>query len=221
MAKVLIVAEGQTEETFIRELIAPYLASRQVFPIPILLTTSRTRAGNKFGGGVTSYDRLRNDVVNLLNDSSAVCVTTMLDFYGLPNDFPGIPPSPRATARERAEHLQRAFAHDINDHRFRAFLTLHEFEALLFTSPSEIAGAFPEENVARQLHAIRDGFASPEDINNGRDSHPSQRILNLLPTYRKRTSGINIARRIGLPTIRAHCPHFNNWLTHLEYLTDS
>ncbi len=91
MSKVLILVEGQTEEAFVTQLLAPHLASRNVYPVPKLVITKRVKGGPDFKGGVFSYIKVKNDIKLLLKDTSASVVTTLLDFYGLPSDFPGRP----------------------------------------------------------------------------------------------------------------------------------
>jgi len=55
MTRVHVFVEGQTEETFVRELLYDPLVHRGVFLNPILL---RTSAGGR--GGVVSYGKIRN-----------------------------------------------------------------------------------------------------------------------------------------------------------------
>jgi hypothetical protein len=62
------------------------------------------------------------------------------------------------------------------------------------------------------------GVGSPEEINDGPETHPSKRLAGLFPTYRKPLDGPQIAGRIGLPAIRAACKHFDAWLAKLEAL---
>ncbi|MBQ7585779.1 MAG: DUF4276 family protein [Desulfovibrionaceae bacterium] len=45
-------------------------------------------------------------------------------------------------------------------------------------------------------------------------------LLKKIPEYDKATAGVSIVGRIGLPTLRAKCPHFNEWLHQLEELGD-
>ena len=54
MKRVLILVEGQTEETFVRDLLEPHLSRRGVFPVPILAKTKRTTSGQTFKGGIPS-----------------------------------------------------------------------------------------------------------------------------------------------------------------------
>ena len=107
MSKVLILVEGQTEETFVRECIGPYFYGKGVYFVAKVLTTSTTRSGPDCKGGVTSYGKIKRDLPRLLRDSSAACVTTMIDFYGLPKDFPGKKDSPGGSCYNRVRQSQR------------------------------------------------------------------------------------------------------------------
>lgn len=217
MKKVLVYVEGQTEETFVRDVLAPSLQQRDVLLVPVLARTKRTKAGHTFKGGIVSYSQVRRDILHLLNDSSAVLITTMIDYYGLPDDFPGKRVLSGGSPHQRVQFLEASFRQDIGDRRFLPFLTLHEFEALLFAQPAQIIQVFPQ---IRQATSLIEEIANtpPEEIDEGQDTHPAARIHRYLPGYRKRLHGPLIARRIGLETIRARCPHFDEWVRKLEKL---
>ena len=73
-------------------------------------------------------------------------------------------------------------------------------------------------DVHQQLKAIRDAFATPEDINNSRLTAPSKRILQTFKSgeYSKTEHGPIIASEIGLVLIRQECSQFNGWVGQLE-----
>lgn len=217
MKRILILCEGQTEETFVTRVLAPHLSQFDKLIIPTGLVTKKIKSGQEFQGGITSYSRVRRDVYNLLHDSNAICITTMLDYYRLPPDFPGKATLSATTPYDRVAHLEAAFAQDINHPRFRPYLMLHEFEALLFVQPSVIPGALGRDPADVSFKNIGQ-FNSPEEINEGQDTHPAARITQVLPEYRKALHGPLIAERIGLPNLRARCPHFAAWLNYLEAL---
>lgn len=218
MKRVLISVEGQTEETFVQEILANHLRNYNVTPIPVVVATKVIKQGNKFKGGLNSYIQVRNDICKLLQDTSVTAVTTMYDLYHLPTDFPGYATRPPGNGAVKAVHLEAEFQQQIAHPRFRAYLQVHEFEALLFTSPEVIARMFPGTNRLPELMQIRQTFNSPEDINEGATTAPSKRILNLFPNYDKPLDGALIAIEIGVDRMRAECLHFNNWLTWLEGL---
>ncbi len=181
-------------------------------------TTKRVNSGGKFKGGVPSYGKVRGEVVRLLGDSSAVMVTTMLDYYGLPPTFPGRAAPIGATCEERVSFVEERWTAEIGDRRFRAHLSLHEFEALLFSDPAAIAAGFANPELAQELTSIRASFRTPEEINDRPESAPSARLRALYPRYSKPFFGTLIAGRIGLETMIAQCPHFARWVDFLKSL---
>ncbi len=56
------------------------------------------------------------------------------------------------------------------------------------------------------------------DINDNKETHPSKRIQDLMPSYQKRVDGPFLAGSIGLTKIRAERPRFGGWITRLERL---
>jgi hypothetical protein len=215
MKKVLVLCEGQTEQTFVSRILDSHLQQSGKHAVPVVLKTKVTRAGQQHKGGVSTYARIRRDVLRLLGDSSAACVTTMLDYYGLPKDFPGKANLSDHTPYERVAHLERAFAADISNPRFLPYLVLHEFEAMLFANPNALQSVL---NSNQKLLMPR-GFTSPEEINEGEQTHPSARIRQQFgDDYRKALHGPLAIARIGLARIRAQCPHLDAWIKALEEL---
>lgn len=215
--RALILVEGQAEERFVKDVLAPAFYPLELFfEKPTLLVTKIVKDGPNFKGGVTSYANFRRDVRPLLKNADAL-VTTLLDYYGLPADFPGMGDRPAGTPLDRVRHVERAIAEDLGAPlNFIPFLALHEFEAWLFSSPDELPRALTALEKQPDFQEIRDAFATPEDINDSPGSAPSKRIAALFPAYRKTLHGPTTAMRIGLDRIRAECPHFENWLQTLE-----
>ncbi|MFP2925408.1 DUF4276 family protein [Pyxidicoccus sp. 3LG] len=216
MKRILILVEGQTEETFVRDVLVPYFLTRELALSPKLVVTRRVAAGGHDKGGFTRYKHVKDDLVRLLADTGAERVTTMLDYYGLPEDFPGLANRPAGDCYKRVEHVERAFAEDIGHRRFLPYLALHEFEALLFTDLNRCSVFTPKAVSALQL--ARNAVSSPEEINDHRETAPSKRILAVMPEYRKRLHGPQAVQEIGLPQLRAACRHFDQWLSRLEAL---
>ncbi len=218
MNRVLVSAEGQTEETFVREVLRRHLWGFNVELQPVVITTHRVKQGRKFKGGVLSYAQTRSEIERLLGDSSAVAVTTLYDLYHLPTDFPGQRTRPSGNGRNKALHLEDAFQKDIGSPRFRPHLQVHEFEAFLFVDPERTATLFTKKSLAKEIQRIRHEFPTPEDINDNPQTAPSKRIVELYPKYEKPLYGTLAVLEIGLDAIRSECPHFNSWLTWLESL---
>jgi hypothetical protein len=99
------------------------------------------KKGPDFKGGITEYRKVENDLQRLLGDTAALFVTTFIDYYGSPPDFPGMSTRPNGTSLERARHVEMEWEQKIAHQRFHAYLMIHEFEALLFARPDELAKA--------------------------------------------------------------------------------
>lgn len=130
--RVLVLVEGQTEEQFVKTVLYDHLLARNIIIIPKILVTKQVKSGMTFKGGITSYAKIKRDLGHLLNDTGAVVVTSFLDYYGLPVDFPGIKTRPSGAPHIRVQHLEKAWEADVGSRRFKSFLMLHEFEALLY-----------------------------------------------------------------------------------------
>jgi hypothetical protein len=226
MRRVLIAVEGQTEERFVKDVLSPHLHGFGLKPIPTLLRTKNVREGGHFKGGLVHFRQVEERVKALLRDSSAVLVTTIFDYYGpwrghFLSDYRGGKTLAGRTPHERVEELEREMEAYFSESRFKAFLMLHEFEALLFSRPAEIALALNQPAAAKELTRIRDSFRTPEDIDDHPETAPSRRILNEVKGYQKPAHGALIAGRIGLDILRKECPHFEKWLMFLERLGET
>ena len=214
--KIIVLVEGQTEERFAKTILQPHLLTKNVDLAVTILNTKTVKDGANFKGGVTSYAQVKNDLTRLFYDSSAKLITTMLDYYALPTDFPGFS-AQTGSCYEKTAHLEQEFAQNINKANFLPYLQLHEFEALLFSSIDDIVDTMPNGDRKRvDLEAIKREFSNPEEINNRPETCPSRRLLGLFPDYNKTVYGTLISSNIGLDVMRRECPHFNEWLVKLE-----
>lgn len=219
MKKVLILVEGATEEAFVNYALSPHLVQYNVFPEPIILRTKPSGGSEPpFKGGYTSWAKIKKFLLNLLGDSSTNLVTTMLDYYARPDDVPGNDTLPTGSCWARVKHLEDSCQQDLSHRRFLSYFSLHEFEALLFSAPGQIAQRFPLPDLGQELTAVKAQCNSPEEINDSPATSPAKRIEKIYPQYRKSLDGPIIAQKIGLELIRKECPHFNDWLTKLETL---
>ncbi|MEI6046571.1 MAG: hypothetical protein WCS37_19645 [Chloroflexota bacterium] len=53
-----LLVEGQTEETFVRDVLAPYLSEKGVYPSAMRATTKPVKDGPNFKGGIVSYGKV-------------------------------------------------------------------------------------------------------------------------------------------------------------------
>lgn len=151
----------------------------------------------------------------------------MVDLYGLGAGFPGHPPPDHLSNIDKVRHVEQAMKQDIckelpddlrPDLRFIPYLQLHEYEAILFSDPTAFAAGINHPNLRPQFQRIRDGFDSPEDINNDSETAPSKRVIAACPSYRKVIEGTQAAAAVGIPAMREQCPHFREWVESLEAL---
>lgn len=218
MKRVRILCEGQTEESFVNELLYLSFLEKGIILIPTICETKRERSGKKHRGGVSSYGKIRKDIINLCRSDRDSVVTMLFDYYALPQDTPGMDKLPVGQSLHKILHLEQQIKEDIDAANFIPNIVMHEFEGLLFSDPEAFSYCGLSTNEMCTLRYIRNTFTTPEDINDGAETAPSKRILGIHPSYSKTRDGINIARDIGLHTIANECKHFNNWLARLSVL---
>ncbi len=216
------IVEGQTEEAFVKQILSPYLAGREVWARARCVLTSRRR-NIKHRGGIKNYEKARNDINAWIREdrNSDVRFTTMFDVYGLPTNFPGYKDAQQTSnPYGRVEVLENALAADISDRRFIPHFQLHEFEALLLSDPQKLDSQFDNSTGIQRLVDMVARFDSPELINDGENTAPSKRIIGAIPEYErmKVSAAPIVAEKIGLPTLRLKCTHFAAWLCRLETL---
>lgn len=220
MTRVQVIVEGQSEESFVKEILAPTLWPSEIYLFPVLLGVP----GHK--GGRPNYARVKKDVVlQLKQDREAYC-STMFDFYGLGSGFPGTPLPPNLGNVEKVIRIEQAVKQALinelpdlrPDARFLPYLQLHEYEGLLFSDPPAFAAGIKQQHLRVQFETIRNAFATPEDINDNPNTAPSKRVLGAYPAYRKVLDGTLAAKAVGIDRMRQECPHFRAWLEQLEAL---
>ena len=226
--RLLVHVEGETEETFINEVLGPHLLSKGYSKVSARLIGNARQRSQR--GGIKAWQTVRKEIMSHLRADRQSVATTMIDYYGLPQRGSGAWPS-RATAGalpfpRNAEAVEAALSVDITAHMGRGFnpsrfvphVVLHEFEALLFSDCTGFARGMERPDLGPRLQAIRDGFSCPEEIDDSPVTAPSKRVAALMPEYQKPLMGTLAALEIGLATIRAECPHFRNWMERLERL---
>lgn len=221
MSRVVVVCEGETEEEFIRDVVAPAFFSMGFYLEPQMVETSPG-----FRGGSLNYDRVRPHLRNTLRQRSAPIVTTLFDLYKLDKRFPGYEQSLAITdLAQRLDLLRRELHADIvavagcQPDRFIPYIQPYEFEALLFSDIPTLTQFEPGWlNASDALFAARAAADSPEHINSRPDNKPAAHLERELkkPGYRKRRHGPVIAQKIGLAKIEQECSFFAAWLKQIR-----
>ncbi|HEY3915908.1 MAG TPA: DUF4276 family protein [Verrucomicrobiae bacterium] len=228
MRRLLIHVEGETEETFVNEVLKPHLCGFGYENVGARLIGNARQRDKR--GGIRSWSSTRSDILQHLKEDAHCLATTMVDYYGLPHNGPKAWPGRAAAGalpfNQKAATVEKALLADISaglgdssaQNRFIPFVTMHEFEGLLFSDREGFAGAIGKPEIANDFQEVRELFDSPEEINDSPITAPSKRIQSLIPNYEKPLFGALAILAIGLERIRAECPHFNSWLSHLERL---
>ncbi len=218
-----VTSEGQTEEAFVKRILAPHLGGFNVSADARSVLTSKDRKAHKeYRGGLISYEKAKADITTWMKeDGHAECrFTTMFDLYALPMDFPGYKIAKRENDRYRkVQVLENALQKDIDDRRFIPYIQLHEFEALILADVRKLDWEYldHDEPIRRLVDMV--GNQNPELIDDTSEGAPSKRILHELPEYDKANSGVLVAEKIGLQTMKTKCAHFRAWVELLEGLT--
>lgn len=223
MIRLHVTAEGQTELSFVKNVLAPHLADFDVFADARCVLTGRDKRRSKeYRGGLLSYNKAKKDIQSWIkeDDHSDCRFSTMFDLYALPEDFPGYENAKKVSDRYgRVRALEEAMCQDIGDVRFIPYIQLHEFETLILSDPQKLDWEYLEhgESIGNLISMV--GKQNPELINDGRRTAPSKRILREIPEYDKVTAGVSVVQRIGLELLRDRCRHFCDWLSKLEGLS--
>ena len=220
MIRIYVVCEGQTEATFVQELLKPHFCSRNMFVTPTLIGKSSHK------GGDVRFLRLLNSLKPLLLAGHKPYCTTMIDYYGLAQEFPGkLEAEGKSTVLDKATVIKSDLVQRLESEvgayplkRFIPYVQMYEFEGLLFSHPASFAKGIDKPLLESRLNQIRIRFDTPEDINDHPQTAPSKRITGMFPEYDKPTMGTLAALEIGLLRIRKECPLFDAWLKKLENL---
>ena len=226
MSRLLVHVEGETEETFVNELLRPYLYDRGYSAVSARLMGNVRQRSRR--GGIKGWAEVRKDILGHLKQDAGCLVTTMVDYYGLPQSgnktWPGRKAAGGVSFAQKAKTVEALLSADIsqgmggafNLDRFIPYVMMHEFEAMLFSDCEGFGRGIDREDLVQPLQAIRDQFASPEEIDDSPDTAPSKRIEHLMPDYQKPLMGNLAASEIGIHAICRECPHFEAWLERLE-----
>ncbi len=210
MKRVIIIVEGQTEQEFVKEILAPYLQTKGINDVrPILIKTSKTGKG-----GFVNYEHLRNTILPFLSSQKDdFIITTLVDYFRIPTNIPEYNDAKKETNKIKSvEILESSINDDINNRRFFSYIQLHEFEALLFSNDKGFKN-WCDTNVSDKLIEIIQAYPNPEEINSTPEGAPSKRILAIHSNYEKIIEGNLIAMEVGINDMLDKCPRFNNWIT--------
>ncbi|MBR4041803.1 MAG: DUF4276 family protein [Bacteroidaceae bacterium] len=213
MSRLVILVEGDSELSFMQRQIIPALYSRCVgnWSIEPCKIISNVKLHKK--GGNISYDYLFNDVSRFSAQKCTV-ITTFLDFFRLPSNFPGFTSNGCVVDVVEEEMKSDLEARISNLPLFIPYIQKYEFEALLFSNMDGFNYLLDDDEQLSLIKNIIDEFPTPEDINGGQATAPSKRLLSIF-NYNKVADSADMLEIIGLDAIYSRCPRFSKWFDKL------
>ena len=211
-----LLLEGPTEETVVRDFLGPYLQEVGWDVRASKIITKRAASGRTHRGGVGSWSHLEGEIRRHLRDPNLTILSTVIDYYAFPADAPGMATRPTGDARVRVEHVEQTLSSAIGDDRFLPHLTLHELEAWVFAAADQLGELYGSGKITAELRRDIAKAGGPELVNDGVSTAPSKRLIKYRPSYMKTIDGPLAVASLGLPGLRAQCPHLDAWLTQLE-----
>src|SRR5439155_24359243 len=115
MPRVLIHVEGEAEETFVNEVLAPHLYATGYHKVSARLVGNARLRDRR--GGIRIWGAVRKDILRHLKEDPDSLATTMVDYYGLPKTgsraWPGREAAGRLPFAQKAATVENALAADI------------------------------------------------------------------------------------------------------------
>lgn len=205
MKRLVFIVEGDTEILLVENTIMPYLYGLG-FQNPITCQTITTNRKQHKKGGVVSYGSFENELKRTFSQGDVI-ITTLVDFFKLPTDFPGYTLDASLISNiESAVHEKFNYNPDLIP-----YVQLHEVEALMFSSMDGFDLVIDDEKELEQIEAIIRTYPNPEDINNSPQTSPSKRLAKIF-NYDKTGDGEMIFDMVGIDAMLAKCPRFANWI---------
>lgn len=215
MKRIIIICEGETEQTFCRTTLGPYLNERGIeINWPII---KRSR------GGIVRWNYLKDQIERHLKEDTYAGVTTLIDYYGLykKHDFPNWDTAELiADKNQRMSTIENGMKADVSsdiNYRFIPYIQLHEFEGLLFNEKNIFYEQIPNKDIVdpAYLDETFDSFLNPEMINNSRETSPSHRLERIIKGYNKIVYGDILSEAIGMQRLIDKSPRFRVWVESL------
>jgi hypothetical protein len=208
MKRLVFIVEGDTEIILVQNLIVPYLINLGFINEMHAQTIITNRKQHK-KGGVTGYPKFRNEVARTLAQGNVI-ITSIIDFFRLPTDFPG-----HTVDSRRIHQIESAIHEDFgNNPDFLPYIQRHELEALMFSGREGFELVIDDEEKLAQIDQILENYPNPEDINNDPDTAPSKRLSRIFG-YDKIGDGELIFDMLGIDRMLEKCPRFAEWMEKL------
>lgn len=215
MKKLIIICEGQTEQSFCKKILKDHLAQFDIeIEFPLISHSD---------GGIVKWVHLKAQIESTLTINPEYYVTTFIDYYGMEyhHDFPNWDITlTQPVKSDRMDTLEDGMLNDLTvgmRPQFVPFVQLHEFEALVFSDYDKFEDYYePREANFAALRSICVANPNPETINNSPLTAPSKRLAANIRRYDKIDHGVEICELIGLNVMRSKSVRFDKWIDNLE-----
>lgn len=107
MTRISIIVEGQTEIGFVDNVLFPIFSEKGKFLYPHMLG----KPGKK--GSVGEFDRAEREFERILKGDASIYLTTMFDFYAMPNSWPGREIAVKAPFKDKKRIVEEAIKETI------------------------------------------------------------------------------------------------------------
>lgn len=222
MINLYVIVEGSSEENFIKKILAPYFANKNIFLYAECVITGKNNNGKVCKGGGNSYQLYKNHITARIKQflpRQNYYFTTMIDFYALPTDFQKLEESKSINQKyEQINFLEESFKSDIGYDNFIPYIQLHEFETLLFCDTQAIVEHYfdiEHEKLYDIINQDIKDYDNIEMINSSEHNAPSKRLdryTNGEYCNTKVSSSFSILKNIDIKILKEKCKHFNSWL---------
>jgi hypothetical protein len=186
----VLFCEGWTEKGALPDFLRRWLDAR--LPVKVGIRPVR------FNGWAEMVKDIPTKAPLHLRDPDVIAVVALLDLYG-PTFYPG----DRATVADKYEWAKAYLEKQVSDPRFVQHFAVHDLEAWILSQPDVL----PNE-VRKKLPGTH---VNPETVN---FDEPPAYLLNQLykdavkRTYKKRTYGEELFRKLDPQIVRDKCPYF-------------
>lgn len=222
MSRVIIICEGQTEQSFCNDLLQDHFSYKEIY--------IENPTIKKTHGGIVNWAALKHQIESHLKEDKNALVTTLIDYYGIHEHHKYPEWKEAQTLNNKNAAITRIEAGMLSSisaslqNRFIPYIQLHEFEGLLFSDISVFDNSFEEDEFLDYGYLVKTihDYPNPEMINDGPNTAPSKRLSKIIKGYYsdnenyKVLYGSLLAQDLGLKTIREKCPRFNDWINKLE-----
>jgi len=208
MARLLVHVEGSTEEVFVNDVLREHLIARGYHSVSARMPGNARLRRQR--GGIRGWPSVRRDIANHLKEDPACIATTMVDYYGLPQQgdeaWPGRAEAARNQTGRKAACVEDAVLKDMtsamgrhfNPRRFVPFVVMHEFEGLLFSDCAAFSRGIYRPDLESEFRKTRDQFQTKKSTIRQTTRPPSASRLSC-PDMRNRFSATSRCWRSGWP----------------------